>query len=118
MGKVELGMRSSYCMTYHWKMAGYAALAASLAILVCMPRPSAAQATAGDFAGGKLPPIEPIASTQDHKAIPLYTNKAADGPAEQWANFNGFRSVRNVVAPTLTPVLPAAGKGHGGAVIV
>lgn len=111
-------MRRSYCMTYHWKRAGYAALAASLAILVCTPRPAAAQATAGDFAGDKLPPIEPIASPQDHTAIPLYPNKAADGPAEQWANFNGFRSVRNVVAPTLMPVLPAAGKGTGAAVIV
>ena len=47
--EVELGMRRSYCMTHHWKMAGYAALAASLAILICTPRPTAAQATAGDF---------------------------------------------------------------------
>jgi hypothetical protein len=97
-------------MTYDWKIAGYAALAASLAILLCTPKPTAAQATTRDFAGGKLPPIEPIAGPQDRTVIPLDPNKAADGPAEQWANFNGFRSVRNVVAPTLTPVLPAPGR--------
>jgi len=51
------------------------------------------------------------------KAIPLGSAPAAGG-AEQWESFGGQRIVRNVTAPTLTPVLPDPAKATGAAVIV
>jgi acetyl esterase/lipase len=55
-------------------------------------------------------------------AIPLYDGPPSDGrsgaPRETWAQGPNGREVRNVTAPVLVPVLPAAGKANGTAVIV
>jgi acetyl esterase/lipase len=60
-------------------------------------------------------PVEP-------GAIPLYDGPPSDGrsgaPRETWAQGPNGREVRNVTAPVLVPVLPAAGKANGTAVIV
>lgn len=49
--------------------------------------------------------------------IPLGTGPSGT-PPEQWFRMNGELQVRNVQAATLTPVLPAAGRATGTAVIV
>jgi acetyl esterase/lipase len=60
-------------------------------------------------------PVEP-------GAIPLYDGPRSDGQSgaqrETWAQGPNGREVRNVTAPVLVPVLPAAGKANGTAVIV
>lgn len=60
--------------------------------------------------------IQPAAPPDQSAAIPL---TAASGPGdEQWETFHGELIVRNVAAPTLTPVLPDPAKATGAAVIV
>jgi acetyl esterase/lipase len=60
-------------------------------------------------------PVEP-------GAIPLYDGPRSDARSgaqrETWAQGPHGREVRNVTAPVLVPVLPAAGKANGTAVIV
>jgi acetyl esterase/lipase len=60
------------------------------------------------------------APAQPSGAIPLYA-EPAPGPAvaEVWDNVPGAQvGLRNVTRPTITPFLPAAGKGTGAAIIV
>jgi acetyl esterase/lipase len=88
------------------------------ALVAALPAPALAQ----DFR------IEPIAAPSQAKAIPLYPDqpKAAPGDAEQWSHMHGKlgemvidnQMVRNVTRPTITPYLPAPGKGTGAAVVV
>ena len=51
-------------------------------------------------------------------AIPLYGAAQPTGQPEQWESMAGGRIVRNVVSPTLTPVLPDPAKATGLAAIV
>jgi acetyl esterase/lipase len=53
-------------------------------------------------------------------ALPLYASAlAGEGRAvERWTRFLGERVVRNVTAPTLTPVLPDPARATGAAVII
>ena len=77
---------------------------------------------------GQAPRVDPIAAPDLGPAIPLYPDAPAPraGADEQWSHMTGqigenrFDNimVRNVVRPTITPYLPAAGKGSGAAVIV
>jgi acetyl esterase/lipase len=68
--------------------------------------------------------MTPIATPSDPAAFPLYPGVApgSEGATqtERWdaVELQHDRIVRNVVAPTLTPVLPAPGKATGAAVIV
>jgi acetyl esterase/lipase len=66
----------------------------------------------------QLPAITAIATPAQPDAIPLYAAPKAGAAGEQWETFGNGRIVRNVVDPTLTPVLPAASKATGAAVIV
>jgi acetyl esterase/lipase len=61
-----------------------------------------------------------IPTPRDVYAIPLRKTPGAglSGAQEQWAQAGDLRIVRNVSEPTLTPVLPDAGKGSGAAVII
>ncbi|MDO6414144.1 alpha/beta hydrolase [Sphingomonas sp. BIUV-7] len=66
-----------------------------------------------------------ISAPDQTGAIPLYpASIAPEGPSlERWGMLSGpmgpdTRIVRNVTVPTITPVLPAAGKATGAAVIV
>ncbi len=60
------------------------------------------------------PPPQPAGAIP----LPVANPKSAAQP-ETWVDFGGgFSAVRNVSQPTLTPVLPAKGKGSGTAVIV
>lgn len=64
---------------------------------------------------GMVQEIQPPAEAA--AGIPL--GRAAPGAAaEQWESFGRETIVRNVTAPTLTPVLPDPGKATGAAVIV
>jgi acetyl esterase/lipase len=83
---------------------------AALAALLTQP----AMAATAPKAGAEAAPI-----AADPGAIPLYTMPQGTQEAENWRIVpNEGRSVRNVTAPTLTPVLPARGKGNGAAVLV
>lgn len=66
--------------------------------------------------------IKAIPAPADPLAIPLYPGKAPGSEKakqrEQWNDIMGERVVRNVVRPTLTPVLPDPAKATGAAVIV
>lgn len=66
----------------------------------------------------QAPAAVPISAPDQHDAIPLpgFTISAQD--TEQWESLFGGRIVRNVVVPTLTPVLPDPSKATGAAVIV
>jgi acetyl esterase/lipase len=64
------------------------------------------------------PPITPIARPTLPGEIPLYPQAAKAKTEEQWENLGVGRIVRNVVTPTLTPVLPDPAKATGAAVIV
>lgn len=81
---------------------------------------SAAQAQqGGNF---QMPPMLPIPMPAEPDAISLYPGIAPGSEAwtqrEQWSSMMGDRVARNVVRPTLTPVLPEPGKATGAAVIV
>ncbi len=78
-----------------------------------------AYTTLGSAQGApQLPAITAIATPAQPDAIALYAAPKAGAAAEQWEKFGSGRIVRNVVDPTLTPVLPAASKATGAAVIV
>lgn len=62
------------------------------------------------------PPVQ-IATPEQPGAIPLREPLAKADP-EHWETQGGNRSIRNVVNPTLTPVLPDPAKATGAAVIV
>jgi acetyl esterase/lipase len=80
--------------------------------------PVYAQAPAGFdgfLAMFKAHPPQPT-SAPDIKAIPLSTVGSPD--TTQWEVMEGWRTARNVTQPALYPVLPAAGKANGTAVII
>ncbi len=63
--------------------------------------------------------IRPIPAPPQPPAIPLGTGGVDGQPAaESWFHQWGQPMVRNVSAATLTPFLPAPGKGNGAAVLV
>lgn len=59
----------------------------------------------------------PIPTPEQPGAIPLREPLATADP-EHWEIHGGSRSIRNVINPTLTPVLPDPAKATGAAVIV
>ena len=59
----------------------------------------------------------PTSAPDERGALPLYPDQAATRP-ENWVKFGEDYAVRNVTRPTLTPVLPPAGRATGAAVIV
>jgi len=75
-------------------------------------------ATGPPQAAAQLPLIVSIARPAQPDAIPLYAVSKAGAAPKQWETFGGGRIVRDMVDPTLTPVLPAASKAPGPAVIV
>jgi len=86
-------------------VAASVALAAGAPAIAQAPPPSAA-------------PIHGVpALPEDAKGIPLRAG-APIGAPEQWESFGGQTIVRNVTAPSLTPVLPDPAKATGAAVIV
>lgn len=70
--------------------------------------------------------MDPIAAPDQKGAIALYPDQKVAGADEQWSHMQVTLGsnridnimVRNVVRPTVTPYLPAPGKGTGAAVIV
>jgi hypothetical protein len=63
--------------------------------------------------------MTPIAAPAQPTAIRLGTGTLPDAKAdESWHSQYGSTFARNVIQATLTPVLPAAGKASGAAVIV
>jgi len=63
--------------------------------------------------------IYPLAAIAEPNAIKLGTGGVANQPAsESWFKQWGEPMVRNVTTATLTPYLPAPGKGNGAAVLV
>lgn len=101
-------------------MSRLTALATALALVAAapasaQPRPPADLAAAFTFTR--------IAAPAEPDAIPLYASVAPGSEnskaRESWATMgNGQRVVRNVLRPTLTPVLPDPAKATGAAVIV
>jgi acetyl esterase/lipase len=68
-------------------------------------------------APSQLPPIDPIAKPVFKGEFPLYPSHIVRGPDEQWESYLGGSIVRNVINPTLTPLLPEPAKRNGTAVI-
>ena len=72
------------------------------------------------FAGP--PPVVPIAQPAQPDAIPLYPKGAPPlagaNSAENWGTMEGYKVVRNVTVPTITPYLPDPAKATGAAVVV
>jgi len=70
----------------------------------------------------KFPPFKRIAVPAEPDAVRLYAGIApgSEGATqvELWDEIMGDRVARNVTRPTLTPVLPAADKATGAAVII
>lgn len=79
---------------------------------------------ASDGVAQPAPPGPPLygyvelPSHMEQGEIALRPEAASRGPAEQWYSLYSNLQVRNVVRPTLTPILPAPGKATGAAVIV
>ena len=63
-------------------------------------------------------PMTPMATPAEPDAIPLETGGTASTGSEIWFQQYGDTFVRNVTTATLTPVLPAAGRANGAAVII
>jgi len=60
-----------------------------------------------------------IPTVPEPSAIPLYPKTIGSASTEVWDKiYLGFRVVRNVTQPTLTPILPPLGKRSGAAVVV
>src|SRR5579883_2714898 len=64
------------------------------------------------------PLVTPAAAPDQSSAIPLRKFSANELKKEQWQRFHGELIVRNVLSPTLMPVLPDPAKATGAAVIV
>jgi len=90
--------------------AAQALIAAAAALSALVPPASAVTPPAA------APPI-PIAAPDQSRAVALSPAGVVLG-GEQWEMFHGDRIVRNVTAPTLTPVLPDPARSNGAAVIV
>jgi acetyl esterase/lipase len=95
---------------------------AAIAAIACLA-PSIAPAQPQPGTPGDNVPVgmnfTRIPAVPEPDAIPLYPQAMGSDSTEVWDKiYFGFRVVRNVTRPTLTPVLPAAGKGTGAAVIV
>jgi acetyl esterase/lipase len=65
----------------------------------------------------QLPPINPIPKPAYKIEMPLYPSRVAKGPEEQWENYLGGPIVRNVLNPTLIPLVPEPGKANGTAIV-
>lgn len=76
----------------------------------------AASASAQDHTG--LPPMQRVEAPSQTGAIPLYPDLKPAATHEAWYKAGDGYIVRNVTAPTLTPVLPDPAKATGAAVIV
>lgn len=78
-------------------------------------------------AGGAAPPavrmpsvvnaLPAIAKPVTRHEFPLYPSRVVKGPDEQWESYLGGPIVRNVINPSLTVMIPPAGKANGTAVI-
>jgi acetyl esterase/lipase len=92
------------------------AFVASLAALAILIPVGALAQSPGTPAG------TPIAVPTAPSAIRLYPGVAPGsegaGQVEQWTQFADGRRARNITVPVLIPVLPAAGKANGTAVII
>ena len=96
---------------------------AAVAGLACLAFPNVAQAEPQPKRPGDGAPAEisftRIPAVPEPDAIPLYPQPLGSASTEVWDKiYFGFRVVRNVTRPTLTPVLPPSGKGTGAAVVV
>ena len=87
-------------------------------IALCVQASFAGAQPAGSANAPFPPPLTEIARPLLPGEIPLYPAAARAKTAEQWEDLRGARLVRNVVTPTLTPVLPDTAKATGAAVIV
>jgi acetyl esterase/lipase len=81
-----------------------------------------AQAQQAKTSSPPIPAFTRIAAPTDAAAIPLYASLAPGDEGrkepEVWDLMQGKRVVRNVVRPTITPVLPAPDTATGAAVVV
>jgi acetyl esterase/lipase len=68
---------------------------------------------------GPMPMPTPTAAPAERGAIPLYgKDTPGDVATENWSRSGATFMARNVTRPTLTPFLPAKGKGNGAAIVV
>jgi dienelactone hydrolase len=89
-------------------------VARSFTLCACALLSLAAAAAAPDG----FPPITPMATPAQPGAIALYPELVNAPYPENWGSVLGEAMARNVTIPTLTPVLPPAGKANGTAMVV
>lgn len=77
----------------------------------------AQQALPSQPAAMQLPPITPLPGSPFSNELPLYPKSTAKSAPEQWNTYLGGAIVRNVTHPTVIPMIPAAGKANGTAII-
>jgi len=94
---------------------GLKSTAVAMLVLACWG--SAVAQPAGMPAGMAMP--VPTKAPLEPGAIPLYgKDTPGDAKTEDWSLSGAVLMARNVTRPTLTPFLPARGKGNGAAVVV
>lgn len=90
-------------------------LAAAIAIGTCLaPLAALAQQVVPP---ASLPPITELSRPAFPGEFPLYPARKGGGPGEQWNTYLGGSIVRNVVNPTIIPVLPDPAKRNGTAIV-
>ena len=91
-------------------------VSASLAIVLsCVATAGAAQTPTRPSM--TMPSLTPLAKPKFNNEIFLYPDRVAKGPDEQWETYLGGPIVRNVINPTIVPMLPAPGMANGAAIV-
>ncbi len=78
----------------------------------------AAASAQGTLGGFQIPKMVKVPPLPDSLQIPLMPGGAVSTPGEIWEKGGGIGTVRDVTTPTISPFLPAPGKGNGAAVII
>ena len=90
-------------------------IASAAIVLTFAAATGAAQTPAGPPM--TMPTITPLPKPKFDNEIILYPDHVATGPDEQWETYLGGPIVRNVINPTLVPMLPARGRANGTAIV-
>lgn len=83
--------------------------------LTCLSAAGAAQTSARPPMS--MPTLTPLPKPKYDNEVYLYPDHIVKGPDEQWETYLGGPIVRNVINPTLVPMLPAPSSENGTAIV-
>ncbi|HEY3835444.1 MAG TPA: alpha/beta hydrolase [Bryobacteraceae bacterium] len=96
-----------------------AAFAATACVILSSAAQAQSQSKLPDHGAPMTLSLTRIPTVSEPSAIPLYPQATGSASSEVWDKiYFGFRVVRNVTQPTLTPIFPPVGKRSGAAVVV